>query len=69
MVSESSFCPDTALTVCECECVVVWVGGGNLFTAHTRCFESSRQGKKRQRTNQKLGRVKVQHTGGEFFQG
>lgn len=42
MVSESSFCPDTAW-VCEC---VVWVGGGNLFTAHTRCFESSRQRKK-----------------------
>lgn len=41
MVSESSFCPDTAWV-----CVAVWVGGGNLFTAHTRCFESSRQRKK-----------------------
>lgn len=45
-------------------CAVVWVGGGNLFTAHTRCFESSRQGKKD--SVPELGRVKVQRTSGEF---
>lgn len=40
------------------------MGGGNLFTAHTRCLESSRQGKKDGVAE--LGRVKVQCTSGEF---
>lgn len=41
MVSESSFCPDTALTVCECVCVWVWVCGGVgggwelVYSSHT----------------------------------
>lgn len=63
MVSESSFCPDTAW-VCVCVCVRAgrcgWGVGTCLQLTHAALSPLDR-GRKTE-----LGRVKVQHTSGEF---